>query len=319
MQEQTQPDNQDSAVNLQDPLVDASEDKKKSKKGLVIGVSLLILFAGLGAGGYYLLTKDDQEVKDTNGVVDQQDDKKEVCTYEGKEYESGASFEATDGCNTCSCETEETVVCTEMDCQEDGDDIISEQYWDYEWYEDDYIKFQYPKGAEIEVVNDKNKGDWYKGYDSSGVYHINIMISEDINFWVGLRLGRGIGVTTYDLSKPFEIVSAPDVILETTDIKTTNLDVEPQIYTTEVYNVSLIYIEETLESDKAIKQYIFQGELMNSVFSGSDIWEYNFDFLAVDEVNGLHTLDIDCDVTTSKSFSQCTEFVNQFFVTVEET
>lgn len=38
-----------------------------------------------------------------------------ACTYEGKTYESGVSFKAKDGCNTCTC-TDGKVSCTEKAC-----------------------------------------------------------------------------------------------------------------------------------------------------------------------------------------------------------
>ena len=42
------------------------------------------------------------------------------CLYAGTRYPVGASFEATDGCNTCSCEPGLTVVCTLRVCLTDG-------------------------------------------------------------------------------------------------------------------------------------------------------------------------------------------------------
>lgn len=38
------------------------------------------------------------------------------CDYQGKHYAPGASFPAGDGCNSCSCQADSTVVCTEMAC-----------------------------------------------------------------------------------------------------------------------------------------------------------------------------------------------------------
>jgi hypothetical protein len=40
----------------------------------------------------------------------------ETCTYDGMEYPVGATFPATDGCNTCQCEAGGTVGCTEKAC-----------------------------------------------------------------------------------------------------------------------------------------------------------------------------------------------------------
>ena len=42
-----------------------------------------------------------------------------TCEYDGQTYEVGEGFDASDGCNSCSCdayEGETMVACTEMDC-----------------------------------------------------------------------------------------------------------------------------------------------------------------------------------------------------------
>lgn len=39
-----------------------------------------------------------------------------VCEYNGREYAVGASFDSTDGCNTCSCTGAGLVACTERAC-----------------------------------------------------------------------------------------------------------------------------------------------------------------------------------------------------------
>lgn len=38
------------------------------------------------------------------------------CTYDGMTYEPGDSFPATDGCNSCGCQEDGTVVCTLIAC-----------------------------------------------------------------------------------------------------------------------------------------------------------------------------------------------------------
>jgi len=40
-----------------------------------------------------------------------------VCEINDQKYVVGESFSATDGCNTCSCTTDLTIVCTEMACE----------------------------------------------------------------------------------------------------------------------------------------------------------------------------------------------------------
>jgi hypothetical protein len=46
------------------------------------------------------------------------------CNYDGREYEHGESFAASDGCNRCSCD-DGGVACTLVDCQPNCDDIAS--------------------------------------------------------------------------------------------------------------------------------------------------------------------------------------------------
>jgi hypothetical protein len=42
-------------------------------------------------------------------------DARSTCDYEGTTYEVGDSFDASDGCNSCSCSAD-GVGCTDMDC-----------------------------------------------------------------------------------------------------------------------------------------------------------------------------------------------------------
>lgn len=40
-----------------------------------------------------------------------------VCEINDQKYNVGQSFTATDGCNTCTCNSDQTIVCTEMACE----------------------------------------------------------------------------------------------------------------------------------------------------------------------------------------------------------
>lgn len=52
--------------------------------------------------------------------VCKEDCKKLYCLYNGREYTSGMKFDADDGCNTCFCEDDGSVSCTEKACFDDG-------------------------------------------------------------------------------------------------------------------------------------------------------------------------------------------------------
>jgi len=52
---------------------------------------------------------------DGGAQADAVSDEASTCTYEGRPYPGGATFPATDGCNTCSC-SEAGVACTKIAC-----------------------------------------------------------------------------------------------------------------------------------------------------------------------------------------------------------
>lgn len=52
--------------------------------------------------------------KVTLGIVAKEQPK--TCSYNGKVYNSGASFDSTDGCNKCTCSDTGSVGCTKMAC-----------------------------------------------------------------------------------------------------------------------------------------------------------------------------------------------------------
>lgn len=90
-----------------------SENRKGSKRLLLIllWIFTVLLFTGLGIGGYWFLTKDRAQNCPSETQA-------KTCTYDGKTYNDGDSFEATDGCNSCFCNNG-AVSCTEMYCEEE--------------------------------------------------------------------------------------------------------------------------------------------------------------------------------------------------------
>jgi len=115
------------------------ESKGSSKKLLLIVLWFItaIIFAGLGAFGYWFLTREKQEESKVEPET-------RTCIYDGKTYASGNSFEATDGCNICFCNDDGQVGCTEMQCITDNQTEPS----DSETKEEDgYIEEAYQEGG----------------------------------------------------------------------------------------------------------------------------------------------------------------------------
>ncbi len=52
---------------------------------------------------------------------DNDETKKHTCEYNNKTYEEGESFPSIDGCNTCECDKDTGVSCTEIACNVDMD------------------------------------------------------------------------------------------------------------------------------------------------------------------------------------------------------
>ncbi|HOD25399.1 MAG TPA: hypothetical protein PKK83_24090, partial [Polyangiaceae bacterium] len=57
----------------------------------------------------------DASDEDINGSWDKLTPR--VCEYDGKSYKVGDSFPAADGCNSCACNEDGSVVCTLVDCE----------------------------------------------------------------------------------------------------------------------------------------------------------------------------------------------------------
>lgn len=118
-----QPSNQPHANMQQNTQHSISNSQNKSNRSskkillIIFWILTAFLFAALGAGTYYFLTKD----KECKGSTDSQ---QKTCTYNGISYNDGESFDATDGCNTCTCEDGE-VACTLMAC-ENGEETPGE-------------------------------------------------------------------------------------------------------------------------------------------------------------------------------------------------
>ncbi|XP_062602217.1 kielin/chordin-like protein, partial [Saccostrea cucullata] len=57
-----------------------------------------------------------QSCKCSNGQVSCREERCAYCYYNGKKYQEGENFPATDGCNTCTCGGNGSVGCTKIGC-----------------------------------------------------------------------------------------------------------------------------------------------------------------------------------------------------------
>jgi len=72
-----------------------------------------------------------------------------VCLLNDQSYNVGESFSAADGCNTCTCQEDLTISCTEIACDSPSSAIPA----DWKFYSDKTlgISFNYPKDWEVDT------------------------------------------------------------------------------------------------------------------------------------------------------------------------
>jgi hypothetical protein len=83
-------------------------------KNLIIVAIVLVILTCIVIGGIILSGAYFYTPKSNNNPIEINSKK---CTYEGKIYNEGEGFKASDGCNSCSC-TNGRVACTLMACPE---------------------------------------------------------------------------------------------------------------------------------------------------------------------------------------------------------
>ena len=97
-----------------------STSKPVSFKNIFI-VSLLI-FLLVAAGWFYFLffykstSNSSSSATPTSTITPTEAVSSEVCELNNETYSVGDSFKSADGCNTCTCQTGNTITCTEMAC-----------------------------------------------------------------------------------------------------------------------------------------------------------------------------------------------------------
>jgi hypothetical protein len=94
-----------------------SNGKSGTKNFFILSVIIFFLVAG---GWIYFLYFYQQSTSNTNvstvSPTPTEIVSEETCELNGTTYKIGESFKSADGCNTCSCQTGNTIACTEMAC-----------------------------------------------------------------------------------------------------------------------------------------------------------------------------------------------------------
>ncbi len=83
---------------------------------------VMILLIGITLGGADGSCRRNSNLGDNNDAgADDSDDNNNttLCEYDGLAYQVGDTFDAVDGCNTCTCESDGSVSCTELGCAPD--------------------------------------------------------------------------------------------------------------------------------------------------------------------------------------------------------
>ena len=117
---------QDVDAKLSEILDDKPEKPPSSSKfaKTFFFISLIIFLAVVGAIAYNLIKDQSASSIPSNPdkiIVDQDSDEPSVssqnCVINDQTYSINQSFAAADGCNTCTCQADGTIACTELACE----------------------------------------------------------------------------------------------------------------------------------------------------------------------------------------------------------
>lgn len=95
------------------PLPSSSGSGKFVK--FLFTISLVIFLAVAGGLAYFIFINKPVKNNISNDIIPTQAPKPS-CVLNGVEYKLGDSFPSADGCNTCVCQAEDAISCTQRDC-----------------------------------------------------------------------------------------------------------------------------------------------------------------------------------------------------------
>jgi len=206
---------------------------------------------------------------------------------------------------------------------------VSATYYDYAWYEDEYIKFKYPQGWDVEVKNENDPLAVSGVYtETKGVQQI--IISNEYN---ELKLSTpldstnfGHGLETWKYESDSETINfRHDVVIDQRDIFDYEIKTVPKLYEITEYGLGIFYAK--VEIDQQVTPVLLIGEYSKdketlTSYSPYYIRSDGFDFMATSQDTAEPvdvSIELESDIEVPVAFERCTEFVNEFFSSVEKS
>ena len=201
------------------------------------------------------------------------------------------------------------------------EDETEEQYFEYVWYEDDYIRFMYPRGWEVTVDDGQIEAE---GSFLDGVASITLVSSEQ-EYRVDFTLDAGGGDECsyiYDSNLPLMLNQHCIELGDSTGgDREVALASEPQRLDIEEYGLVFLCFSEV---DNCLA-----GTEESGIWSSDGGWvepTVPFDFLGgtgvwhdvdMDEWDDYFIISPSCPVSSDEEAYKCLEFIEVFFETVE--
>jgi len=114
------------------PIQTQPQSKSKSPLLFIAITFNVLLLLILGVGIYYSLTKDNDDNKSDTNIITT------TCDYNNTTYNEGESFDATDGCNTCTC-SEGQIGCTKIGCKSEQPPANNTIEFKYTYNDQDFV------------------------------------------------------------------------------------------------------------------------------------------------------------------------------------
>jgi hypothetical protein len=195
----------------------------------------------------------------------------------------------------------------------DNAEPTANSFFNYVWYEDDYVKFQYPEGAQIEVtVPDEAKS----AQVNKGLATLEIELNDGSYLELDSFPGGGEGSWTID-------INSKKLYMDILGNETPPQNIESEIFISYVESLDryLIVFEAPFLSED-IRQITSpvtaegNGVYEGLIGSGDMFVELDVEGINSYMINGFW-LDVNCNSENQESVDKCAEFVNTFFESVE--
>jgi hypothetical protein len=123
----------------------------------IFSLIIFILTASAFAFVYYKSQKKSSPTDNSPSTISSTPTPSGTCFLNDKTYQVGESFASADGCNTCSCQSQDMIACTEKACLSTDSATSSSTLRDWQTYTDSTYKYSISYPSTLNLNNESNE------------------------------------------------------------------------------------------------------------------------------------------------------------------